>query len=141
MTNERSFVKCIKHLVKIARGSMSYASWQKITKYPVKECPICKESFEYVKPESHHHPLTIFDIFETCVQKHIDLDDLYEYTDLQIVEEVMEKHFAREVDYIVLCKHCHQKYHDHVPDVLDAITVAHEKQKKLIKEFYATRSD
>lgn len=136
LSNERQFVKCIKQLEFMVRKSMSYTAWQKRTKYAVSSCPICGESFSYVRPESHHHPITLFDIVENILQKHIDLNDMNDYTDFQIAEEIMEQHFAKKVDYIVLCKHCHEKYHDNVPEVLETIDEAHTRQKKIIDEFY-----
>ena len=136
LSNERKFIQCIKHLEMMVRRSMSYTSWQKRSKYAVSSCPICSENFGYVRAESHHHPVTLFDIVETILQKHIDLNDLNDFTDFQIAEEIMAQHFAKKVDYIVLCKHCHEKYHDNVPDILDVINDAHKKQKALINDFY-----
>lgn len=136
LSNERKFIQCIKHLEMLVRRSMSYTSWQKRTKYAVTSCPTCGENFAYVRAESHHHPITLFDIVEGILQKHIDLNDLNDFTDFQICEEIMDMHFAKKVDYVVLCKHCHEKYHDNVPDILETIDAAHLAQKKIIEEFY-----
>lgn len=136
LSNERQFIQCIKKLEFIVRKSLSYDSWQKRTKYAIDTCPICGESFEYVKPESHHHPRTLFEIVEGVLQKHIDLNDLNDYTDFEICDEIMQAHFKKQVDYIVLCEHCHKKYHDGVPDVCECIDEALLKQKKIVDEFY-----
>jgi len=139
--NEGHFIKCIKRLEFIVRKSLSYDSWQKRTKYAVNSCPVCGESFEFVKPESHHHPETLFDVVEGVLHKHIDLNDLNDFTDLEICDEIMQLHFAKKVSYIVLCKHCHDKYHSSVPDVLECIDEAQAHQIKKIKQFYTKEID
>lgn len=136
LSNQAQFIRCIKKLEYLVRKSMSYDLWQKRSKYSVTECPVCGESFEFVKPETHHHPRTLFDIVEGVLQKHIDINDLDDYTDFQICEEIMHAHFSKKVDYIVLCKHCHDKYHNNVPEVLECIDECQIKQIKAIKEFY-----
>jgi len=137
LSNQGQFIRCIKKLEYLARKSMSYDLWQKRSKYSVTECPVCGESFEFVNPETHHHPRTLFDIVEGILQKHIDLNDLNDFTDFQICEEIMNAHFEKKVDYIVLCKHCHDKYHNNVPEVLECIDECQMKQRKVIKDFYS----
>ena len=136
LSNERQFIQTIKRLEFMCRKSFSYDSWQKRTKYPVSMCPLCGESFEWVKPETHHHPETLFAIVEGILQKHIDLNDLDDFTDFEIADEIMQAHFNKKVGYIVICNHCHEKYHDNMPDILDTIDDAYLAQKKLINEFY-----
>jgi hypothetical protein len=48
----------------------------------------------------------------------------------------MDAHFQKKVEYVVLCKHCHEKYHDNVPEVLECMPEAQRKQIKIIKNFY-----
>jgi len=136
LSNEKQFVLCIKKLEFMVRKSFSYDSWQKRTKYPVSECAICNESFEWVKPETHHHPQTLFDIVEGILQKHIDLNDISDFTDFDICQEIMDAHFQKKVNYVVLCKQCHEKYHDNHPDILEEIDAAQIAQKKIIDDFY-----
>ncbi len=120
----------------MCRKSFSYDSWQKRTKYPTNSCPTCGEDFQWVKPETHHWPDTLFNIVEGILQKHIDLNDLDEFTDFEIADEIMQAHFAKKVSYIVLCKSCHEKYHDDHPDILDIIDEAYLAQQKTINDFY-----
>ncbi len=136
LSNQQQFIRCIKQMEFMCRKSFSYDSWQKRTKYPVSSCPICGEEFQWVKPETHHHPRTLFDIVEGILQKHIDLNDLDDFTDFEIADEIMGAHFAKKVDYIVLCKHCHEKYHDDHVDILEVIDEAQMAQKKIISDFY-----
>ena len=136
LSNEKQFINCIKKFEFMCRKSFSYNSWQKRTKYPVSSCPICGDSFEFVRPESHHHPQTLFAIVEGILQNHIDSNDLDDFTDFQICDEIMQAHFAKKVQYIVMCKFCHERYHDNVPDVLDCIDEAQAAQGKIINDFY-----
>jgi transcription elongation factor Elf1 len=136
LTNERQFINCIKKLEFMCRKSFSYDSWQKRSKYAVSSCPVCGDSFEFVRPESHHHPRTLFSIVEGILQNHIDKNDINDFTDFQICDEIMQAHFEKKVDYIVLCKHCHEKYHADVPDILDVIDEAQMAQRKIINSFY-----
>lgn len=136
LSNERQFIRCIKQLEFMVRKSMSYDSWQKRTKYAVSECPLCGESYEFVKPETHHHPRTLFDVVEGVLEKHIDLNNLNDFTDLEIADEIMQAHFQKKVQFIVLCKHCHEKYHDNNPEILECIDEAQASQIKKIKSFY-----
>ncbi len=136
MGNEAHYIRCIKQLEFMVRKSMGYESWQKRTKYAVSLCPTCGESFEFVAPETHHHKNTLFDIVDDVLQKHIDLNDLNDATDYEICEEIMDLHYKKKVGYIVLCKHCHDKYHAGVPDILEIIDEAQAQQKKTINNFY-----
>ncbi len=136
LSNESQFVRCIKKLEFMVRKSFSYDSWQKRTKHPVSECPVCGESFQWVKPETHHFPATLFDVVEGILQKHIDLNDLDDYTDFQIADEIMQAHFEKKVAYVVLCKQCHEKYHDDHPDVLEEMDNAYLAQQRIINDFY-----
>lgn len=141
MTNQTGVVKCIKNLEFIVRKSMSYNKWQKETKYPVKSCPVCGDSFEFVKPETHHYPETLFDVVESILNKKIDNSTLYDSTDFEVSNEIMINHFLKKVNYVVLCKHCHEKYHDDVPDVLESIAKAYLTQKEIIKAYNERQID
>jgi len=136
LANQAHYVRCIKQLEFMVRKSMGYDSWQKRTKYSVTICPTCGESFEFVSPETHHHPRTLFDVVDDILQKHIDLNTLDDMTDFDICQEIMELHFNKKVQFIVLCKHCHEKYHSDVPEILECINEAQVNQQKKIKEFY-----
>jgi len=136
LSNEVHFIKCIKQIEFMVRKSLSYDSWQKRTKYAVHKCPLCGDSFEFVRPESHHYPLTLFDITEGVLQKYIDLNTIHDYTDYDICQEVMNAHFQKKVEYVVLCEFCHKKYHSGVPEILESIEAAHMSQKKTIQDFY-----
>ncbi len=136
LSNPTKFIRCIKQLEFMCRKSFSYAVWQKRTKYPISMCPTCGDSFEFVNPETHHWPETLFSVTEGILQKHIDLDDLDDFTDFEIADEIMHAHSDKKVNYIVLCKACHEKYHADHPDILESIDAAYLAQQKTIDAFY-----
>ncbi len=136
LSNTRQFIRCIKQMEFMCRKSFSYAVWQKRTKYPVSICPTCGDSFEFTKPETHHYPVTMFSVTEGVIQKHIDLNDLDDFTDFEIADEIMQAHFNEKVAYVVLCSSCHEKYHNDHPDILEIIDEAYLAQKKTIHDFY-----
>jgi len=129
LSNEKQYIKAVKHIQKLVRGSMSYDVWQKRSKIGIQECPICGESKEYVKLESHHYPKTLFDVIDEKIQMHIDFNTLDEKTDFDICQEIMDDHFQHKVEYVVLCEHCHKKYHDNHPEIIDETERVYQKQK------------
>lgn len=130
LSKEKHYTMLIKKLEFLIRKSIQYDIWQKRSKIGIQECPICQESLYYLKPESHHYPETLFDIVDNCLQTHIHENDLDGLNELDIVQEVLTKHMRDNVNYIVLCKQCHEKYHDNVPSVVKDMPEAFTKQKK-----------
>jgi len=130
LSNDRQYIRCIKHLQKLIRGSMSYDIWQKRSKIGIDECPICGISRDVVKMESHHYPKTLFDVVDDYLQMHVNMNTLDDKTDFDVCQEIMDMHFDKKVNYIVLCEYCHKKYHDNVPEVLDVIDEKWREQKK-----------
>ena len=84
----------------------------------------------YLKPESHHYPETLFDVVDNILQEHIQNNDLDEFDEFDISQEVMSKHKMNQVNFIVLCKQCHERYHADVPNVVDNMRIAYTKQKE-----------
>ena len=140
LSNEKQYFRCIKHLQKMIRGSMSYDSWQKRSKIGIDKCPICSIERDYVTFESHHYPKTLFEVVDEYLQMLIETNTLDDKTDFEVCQEVMDLHFTRQVNYVVLCKHCHEKYHDDVPEVLNIIDEKWRDQKKIIEEIKKTNN-
>ncbi len=136
----RKFITVIKKLEFMVRKSFSYQIWQKRTKYPISSCPTCGDSFEFVRPETHHFSPgghgTLFDVVEGILHKFIDLNKLDEMTDFEVADEIMQAHFEKKVNYIVLCEHCHARWHADHPDMLEVMDEAFINQKKIVDEFY-----
>ena len=136
LSSEKVYTFVIKRLEFLVRKSFRYDIWQKRSKIGAKDCPVCKENFYYLKPESHHYPLTLFDVVDNILQHHIEENDLDECTEFELCDEIMNKHFTNQVDFIVLCKQCHEKYHDHVPDVVTAMPKAQQEQKAEVQNYF-----
>jgi len=130
LAKEKQYSLLIKKLEFLIRKSIQYDIWQKRSKIGINECPICKESMYYLKPESHHFPETLFDVVDNILQQHIHDNDLDSLNELDIVQECLSKHNTNAINYIVLCKQCHEKYHDDVPDIVKEMPEAFTKQKQ-----------
>ena len=135
LSNEKQYIKCVKHLQRMIRGSMSYDAWQRRSKIGVKECPICNlnRDEDRAKFESHHYPKTLFDVVDEHLQYLIETNQLDNLTDFDVCQEIMDLHFQHQVNYIVLCEYCHKKYHDEIPEILSKIDQAWKTQKETIQ--------
>ena len=131
LADEKSFRLLIKLTEGLCRRTIEYQLWAKRTKMlaheqnedPEKDdssfCPICALSYEYVDPESHHHPITLFNLCINTFQNWIDENEL--------------------VEHIVLCKHCHEKYHNGLFEVKEAVDkIIAFKRKRQEEEDKAT---
>jgi len=141
LSNEKQWVRCIKHIQKLVRGSMSYDVWQKRSKWGVQECPICKLDKDLVKMESHHYPKTLFDVVDEYLQMLVEMNEIDKKTDFDVCQEIMDMHFEKKVNYVVLCEYCHKKYHDDVPEVLDVIDEVWRKQKEEREKYLKTEEN
>lgn len=131
LSNTKYYIKAVKQLERICRATFEYDDWARRCKYrDATDCPICDENYyDYnSKCETHHHPKTLFDIVDELLSDHIYKNDLDETTGLSIVQEIMDKHTSQEVSYINLCKHCHKKYHDGHPEVINKMNNIFEKR-------------
>lgn len=123
LTDPIIFTRAVRKLVHISRGTLEYNVWQSRTKMgKIKMgCPVCKISYDYVEPETHHYPKTMFTVVADIIQEHIDKNDLNDYEPLDLIQKIMRKHMANRVDHIVLCEPCHKKFHKDDPDVISKI--------------------
>ena len=124
LQNEKEFTFFIKKTEFLCRKSQEYDVWQRRTKMLAANqnrdtskddscnCPICGISYQYAPSESHHHPVTLFNICINTFQEWIYDNQLKEKNPLDLVQEVMNIHLCNEVEHVVLCKHCHEKYHN-----------------------------
>ena len=124
LQNEKEFTFFIKKTEFICRKSQEYDVWQRRTKMMAVNqnkdgskddscnCPICGISYQYAPAESHHHPVTLFNVCINVFQEWIYDNALRDKTPLDLVQEVMNIHLCDEIEHVVLCKHCHEKYHN-----------------------------
>ena len=151
LADEKSFRLLIKLTEGLCRRTIEYQLWAKRTKMlaheqnedPEKDdssfCPICALSYEYVDPESHHHPITLFNLCVNTFQNWIDENELKEKQPLDLVYDVMQLHAMGKVEHVVLCKHCHEKYHNGLFEVKEAVDkIIAFKRKRQEEEDKAT---
>jgi hypothetical protein len=130
MAEEREFKKAVKWVQKICRGSLEYDLWQGRTKAGEQICPTCAEYYGYLPSETHHHPKTMYDVCEEVVNKHMFENDLDQYSGFAICTEIMNLHFLGAVDYVVLCKSCHEKFHAGHPEVCTKVAEVYKSKKE-----------
>ena len=133
LADEKSFRLFIKLTEGLCRRTIEYQLWAKRTKMLAHEqnedpdkddssfCPICGLSYEYVDPESHHHPITLFNLCVNTFQSWIDENELRNKQPLDLVYDVMQLHAMGKVEHVVLCKHYHEKYHNGLFEVKEAV--------------------
>lgn len=148
ITKQKEFSAFIRTCEMLCRKSQEYTVWQQRTKMlahnqnpdPDKDdssnCPICGLSYEFVDPETHHHPITLFYLLVNKFQEWVDDNVLDEKVPLDLVQDIMASHLAGFVEHIVLCKHCHEKYHNKfypIKEILDSM-IEHKRKIKEEKE-------
>ena len=130
LTRPIEYNRCIKQLMKMCRTSIEYNVWQKRTKWGLPDdCPICGISYTIAKPETHHYPKTMYEIVEEYLQKYLQDNSLEDVTPLELVHEIMQSHFSDEISYVVVCEHCHAKYHNQDPETMDAMKLLLERNE------------
>ena len=124
LNDDKAFNMFIKKCEFLCRKTVEYEMWAKRTKAlainqnsdpeanDAEYCPICKIQYQYAPAESHHHPITLFNLCVRQFQEWVDGNELPDKRPLDLIQEDMEKHLCDEVEHVVLCKHCHEKYHN-----------------------------
>ena len=118
LSTDKGYDNFVKRLVLMARNTPEYKRWSKDCKVRADEkmefeCPFCGVEYEFSRIESHHYPKTLYEIFDYEVQKYIQSGTLNEdyITPLEIVKNVMDLHKDNKVEYVNLCKGCHERFH------------------------------
>ena len=116
LSNDKNIKRGIKEIEKIIRSSQEYKDYIKYLKENVDmtRCAFFKNvnsNVSKVKIEIHHEPLTLYDIVETVLNKHIDEDNgcVNAY---DVAEEVMRLHYQDEVGLIPLSITLHKMVHN-----------------------------
>lgn len=150
--DEKEFSMFIKKIEFLCRKSQEYTVWSKKTKQEARlqninpdnddsnNCPICGINYEYADPESHHHPMTLFNICVRQFQKWVDNNELEDKTPLDLVQEIMGDHLINRVEHVVLCKHCHEKYHNGEVNIKKQLDNIIEYKRELYKQTLSDKS-
>lgn len=111
LNNSKDFAKLIRKIESVIRKSAEYDVWQIRTKIGTYCCPICKQDPNIVNLESHHHPVTLYDIVANYIEQLIN-DNNLTVRPLIIADEIMQAHLRNEIEHVIICKHCHEKFHN-----------------------------
>ena len=111
LANPKDLTKLIKKIEKLVRESPEYKFWVKKCRAGYTTCPLCKTHSEIDPPEVHHEPLTLYEIVEDVLNKHIDVD-IENLLPIDIVKEVIQLHLNNKVGYKVICSSCHERIHN-----------------------------
>lgn len=129
LSDERELKKAAKWIQKLCRGSLEYDLWQGRTKAGLDRCPVCLEYYGYLPAETHHYPPTMYDLCENKLSEHIFNNDIDQITGFGVCEEIMNMHMLGIVEYVVLCKSCHEKFHAGHPEVCSKVSTTFKDQK------------
>ncbi len=138
LATDRDQAKFIKRVETLVRTSMEYRDYINFLKDYVnmKHCAffnnIENSQGNKVRIEIHHEPLTLFDIVQTVLNKH--LDEGIPINDLFIADEVMELHYKNQVGLIPLSKSVHQIVHNGT-DIIIPLNMVYGEYTKFIEEY------
>lgn len=127
VTDSRDFRKIVNKIKFAIRKSFEYDIWQSRSKQHVDECPVCGDNFQFMVAETHHYPETIDDVVSDYLQEKIMTNTINDYTGFKIMEDVMFQHLLGKVNYIVLCKTCHERFHNNDPEYILKVKEAYQK--------------
>lgn len=138
LNSDRDKVKYIKRIEQIIRTSMEYRDYVNFLKDYVnmKHCAfftnIENDAGSRVRIEIHHEPLTLFDIVQTVLNKH--LEEGIPLNDLFIADEVIALHYKNQVGLVPLSKSIHQIVH-HGNDLVIPLNLVYGDYKDFIDEY------
>ena len=138
LETDRDKVKFIKRVESIVRSSMEYRDYVAFLKEHVNmnHCAfftnIENSTGSRVRIEIHHEPLTLYDIVQTVLNRH--LNDGVPINDLFIADEVMELHYKNMVGLIPLSKSVHQIVH-HGTEITIPLTMVYGEYKQFIDDY------
>lgn len=109
--NENNIDKYIKKIEKLIRGSFEYRNYISYIKneLEIKNCAFLRNINEPKLIDIHHYPLTLFDISEIVLNKHIEEKSQIDI--FIIANEIVELHYMNYIGLIPISKTVHQLFH------------------------------
>jgi len=109
---EAEYNKFIKNCEKLIRGCLEYKLWRNyITDVlQIQSCSITKERMDETNIDIHHHPVSLFTIAKSVINK--KLEDEEHFCSFDICTEVIELHFKNFIGFIPLLSDLHEKFHN-----------------------------
>lgn len=111
MIEEKEIKKCIRDVERMVRTSTEYKRWLEFIHGVLGGNFVCYktgETPETCKIQVHHHPITMYEYVEIC------MNNCNKFDAFQLAEEVMSLHYANCVGFIPLCTTEHEKYHNFI---------------------------
>lgn len=118
LDNEKSKEKFIKSIERIIRTSLEYSAYIRYLKTTVllTQCSVLNALPEEVSKslniEMHHCPLTLYDLVDIILTKHLKLGT--NYTRVSIANDVMISHYQNQIGLVPMTKTMHQLIHSGV---------------------------
>ncbi len=131
--SSKDFELFIKNAEKLVRSSLEYKLWVKyiIENLGHTSCCFTNESLTECPMEIHHHPVTLYTIVKSVVNK--CLQQNMEFSTFDIATKAIELHFQNNVGYVMLISSLHSKYHDGFLDI--PIEFVNGKYSYIIQNF------
>lgn len=109
--NEKELFKFTKNCEKIIRLCSEYKEWREYLINILKNnyCFITHEINEEIQIEIHHHPISLFSVVKTIINKKLDINE--SFCTFDICSDVIKIHFLNKIGYIPLITSMHQKFH------------------------------
>lgn len=128
LADAKDLDKAITKVKRICQQTPEYEVWAKRTKIGTEKCPVCLEYYQHIKADTHHHPITISEVIENIFNELIMSGEIDDLSFIGMVHKVMLKHMLKQVDYIVICTHCHEKFHAGDPSIFRKIDMLFKHQ-------------
>ena len=138
LNSDRDKIKFIKRTEAIIRSSLEYRDYIAFLKdyVDMNHCAFFNKvenaQGSRVRIEIHHEPLTLFDIVQTVLNKH--LDEGIPINDLFIADEVMDLHYKNQVGLIPLSKSIHQIVHNGT-DIIIPLNLVYGDYKQFLDDY------
>jgi hypothetical protein len=109
--NEKELFKFTKSCEKLIRSCPEYKEWRDYLINVLKNnyCLITHEINDEVSIDIHHHPISLFSITKTIINKKLDMGE--SFSSFDISSDIMKIHFSNQLGYIPLVKTIHEKFH------------------------------
>lgn len=111
-SSDKDFLKFVKNVESAVRRSCEYRLW---VSYLIENCGshICaltKERTNEADVHIHHHPISLFLICKSVVEKYLDSETYF--CTFDVCTKIIELHFSNKIGYIPLLASMHEKYHN-----------------------------
>jgi len=109
--SETEYIRFVKNCEKLIRGCLEYKFWRDyiIDVLQVQSCAITYERMNECGIDIHHHPVNLFTIVKTVINKKLEKEE--SFCTFDICTEIIELHFKNWIGFVVLISSLHEKYH------------------------------